>query len=190
MIKLNLKEVAKALGQAEPRENITFEGVSIDTRTVAPGNLFVAIKGPSYDAHNFVKEAEKKGAIALVAERKVDSDLPQIIVPNTTTALGDLASYWRSQFTIPVVGITGSVGKTTTKQMVAAILNQCGKTLYSKENKNNYYGVPLTLFQLNSDHEYAVIEMGADRPGEIKYLANIVKPTVGIITMVAPVHIE
>jgi UDP-N-acetylmuramoyl-tripeptide--D-alanyl-D-alanine ligase len=190
MIKLNLQETAKALKQSAPDQNITFEGISIDTRTVQAGNLFIAIKGPAYDAHNFVKEAQDSGAVALIVEREVDCSLPQIIVPNTTLALGDLAHYWRSKFNIPVVGITGSVGKTTTKQMVAAILSQCGKTLYSEGNKNNYYGVPLTLFQLNSDYEYAVIEMGADRAGEIKYLANVAKPTVGIITMVAPVHIE
>jgi UDP-N-acetylmuramoyl-tripeptide--D-alanyl-D-alanine ligase len=190
MIKLSLIEAALALKQSPPSENPTFEGVSIDTRTVAPGNLFVAIKGPSYDAHHFIKEAEDRGAIALVVERKVDSALPQIIVENTQIALGQLAHYWRKKFSIPVVGITGSVGKTTTKQMTASILSQAGKTLYSEGNKNNYYGVPLTLFQLNSEHQYAVIEMGADRPGEIDYLAKIVEPDVAVITTIAGVHLE
>jgi UDP-N-acetylmuramoyl-tripeptide--D-alanyl-D-alanine ligase len=115
---------------------------------------------------------------------------PQIIVANTTLALGLLAKYWREQFAIPIVGITGSCGKTTTTQMTGAILRQIGPTLVPIGNKNNQFGVPLTLFNLNAGHQYAVIEMGADRGGEIKYLANIVQPTVSIITLVAPVHLQ
>ncbi len=190
MIELSVYEAAKALNVEQYGEDVTFTGVSIDTRTILPGNLFVAIKGENFDGHEFINKAEENGAAALLVERKVNSYLPQIIVPSTHMALGELARYWREKFTLPIVGITGSAGKTTTKQMMGAILGQSGNTLIPEGNKNNYYGVPLTLFKLGLEHAYAVIEMGADRPGEISYLANIVQPTVSIITNVAAVHIE
>ncbi len=191
MIELNLHTAAEAL-QAELQGDgeTIFSGVSIDSRTLIPGNLFVAIKGEKFDGHDYIGQVEEAGAIALLVHRPVKSYLPQIIVKDTFQALGQLAGFWRSRFKTPVVGITGSAGKTTTKQMLGAILSQAGNTLIPEGNKNNYYGVPLTLFRLSMDHAYAVIEMGADRPGEISYLTNIVRPDVAIITNVAAVHLQ
>ena len=190
MINLNLQKVAQILNAQLIGESVNFSGVSIDTRTLAKGNLYFAIIGTMADGHDFVESAKQAGAVAVVVQRKIEVELPQIIVSNTTLALGVLAHYWRMQFAIPVVGITGSCGKTTTTQMTGAILSQMGMTLVPEGNLNNQWGVPLTLFRLKKQDKFAVIEMGADRPGEIKYLANIVKPTVAIVTNVAPVHLE
>ncbi len=190
MIKMQLSQAAKALNVQFDGEDLEFVGAHNDTRVIEPGNLYFAIKGAHTDGHEFLAQAKQAGAVAAVVEQFVDSSLPQIIVADATLAMGQLAKYWREQFTIPIVGITGSVGKTTTRQMVGAILNEMGETLISEGNKNNFYGVPLTLFRLGPEHKFAVIEMGADRPGEITYLTNIVQPDVATVTMVAPVHIE
>ena len=190
MIKLTLKQVAQLLNAQLIGTDAQFYGVSIDTRTLEKNNLYFAIAGAVADGYDFVVAAQQAGAAAVVVQRKVEIDLPQIIVPDTTLALGTLAHYWRLQFAIPIVGITGSCGETTTTQMTGAILSQMGTTLVPQGNRNNQWGVPLTLFRLQAQHKFAAIEMGADRPGEIKYLAAIVKPTVAIITNVAPVHLE
>ncbi len=190
MINLTLRQVVQTLRAEFTGKDANFNGVSIDTRTLKKGNLYFAIVGAVLDGHDFIEAAKQAGAVAVVVQRKVKLNLPQIIVADTTLALGILAHYWRMQFTIPIVGITGSCGKTTTTQMTGAILKQLGKTLIPEGNRNNQWGVPLTLFRLHRHHQFAVIEMGADRPGEIRYLANIVKPTISIITNVAPVHLE
>jgi len=190
MINLSLQHAALILAAQLIGKDQEFTGVSIDTRSLEPGNLYVAIRGTQFDGHDFVAKAQQAGAVAAIVERKIAIDLPQIIVADTTLALGGLAKYWRQQFAIPIVGITGSCGKTTTTQMTGAILSQIAPTLVPQGNHNNQWGVPLTLFHLNHQHHFAVIEMGADRPGEIKYLANIVQPRVAIITNIAPVHLE
>lgn len=194
MIELKLSEAAHAMsGQLNPSQSLSplfFTGISLDSRTIKPGNLFIAIRGKKSDGHDFVEQASQQGASALLTEKPLETHLPQILVSDTTQALGELARYWRSQFKLPVLGITGSAGKTTTKQMAGAILSQQGKTLISQGNLNNQYGVPLTLCQLNAEHQFAVIEMGADRKGDIRSLAQIVQPTVGIITNVAAVHLD
>jgi UDP-N-acetylmuramoyl-tripeptide--D-alanyl-D-alanine ligase len=159
MITLDAKTTAEILQGELLGDNVIFVGVSIDSRNLTAGNLFVAIMGASLDGHGYVAGAAQAGAVAVLVERPCEVACPQIIVANTTLALGLLAKYWREQFAIPIVGITGSCGKTTTTQMTGAILRQIGPTLVPIGNKNNQFGVPLTLFNLNAGHQYAVIEI-------------------------------
>ena len=166
-------------------------GVSIDTRTIQPGDLFFALKGEHSDGHEYVRTAFEKGAIAaVVSDTVVDAGGRQIRVPDTLRAFGDLAGAYRRQFNIPVVGVTGSVGKTSTKEMIAAVLRTRYNTLANEKNFNNEIGVPLTLFQLDKSHEAAVIEMGMRGLGEIDRLAEIAAPTIGLITNIGYSHIE
>jgi UDP-N-acetylmuramoyl-tripeptide--D-alanyl-D-alanine ligase len=172
------------------------EGVSTDTRTLGRGSLFVALRGEKFDAHEFLAEAAAKGAAAAVvaeawAARAPDPrPLPLLAVPDTLPALGGVARHHRRRFRIPVVGVTGSNGKTTTREMIAAILATRGKVLKSEGNLNNEVGVPLTLFGLDASHEAAVIEMGMNHPGEIARLTAIAEPQIGIVTLAAPAHLE
>ena len=166
-------------------------GVSIDTRTLKPGDLFFALQGEHSDGHEYVKAAFEKGAIAAVVSHPVaDAGGRQIRVPDTLRAFGDLAGAYRRLFDIPVVGVTGSVGKTSTKEMIAAVLRTRYNVLANEKNFNNEIGVPLTLFQLEARHEVAVIEMGMRGLGEIDRLAEIAAPTIGLITNIGYAHIE
>lgn len=158
-------------------EQSPIKGVSTDSRTVKPGELFIPLKGPKFDGRKFIPEALKKGAFVLQSD-------------NGLQALQGLAAYHRSKFNIPVIGVTGSVGKTTTKDMIASILAQAGPTLKNEENFNNEIGVPLTLLKLAKKHKFAVIEMAMQRPGEIKELAGIVRPTIAVITNIGEAHLE
>ena len=151
--------------------------ISIDSRTVKPGELFIPIKGPNFDGHDFIEEARKKGALVLN-------------VKDGNKALQKLAKEQRTKFKIPIIGVTGSVGKTTTKDMLASILAQEKLTLKNEENYNNEIGVPLTLLKLNKKHKYAVIEMAMQGLGEIELLANIVRPNIAIITNIGEAHLE
>jgi len=171
-------------------ENITFKGCSIDTRTLQKGNLYIALKGERFDGHHFVENAKQQGAIALLVEKKIDCNLSQLIVKDTKIALGELAKFWRQSLQTKIIAITGSNGKTTTKEMLANILKEQCNILATKGNLNNDIGVPLTLFKLNEQHQYAVIEMGANHLQEIAYLTNITKPQVAMITNCAPAHLE
>ena len=164
-------------------------GVAIDTRKLQPGDLFVAIKGERVDGHDYLAEAAARGAVAALVTRKVDSALPQVLVDDTALALGDLASAVRAQRDVRVVGITGSNGKTTVKTLVASILSRHGRTHVSAGNYNNELGLPLTLLAMPRDTEYAVLEMGAGKPGDISYLAAIARPDIGLVTLVAPAHL-
>ncbi|KPJ67322.1 MAG: hypothetical protein AMJ43_05585 [Coxiella sp. DG_40] len=167
-----------------------FQAISIDTRTLQPGDIFVALNGNNFDGHDFVEEAERKGAIAAVVSRDVNCNLTLIKTDNTFYALGRLAALRRQQVTIPVIAITGSCGKTTTKTMLASILNICGNTLMTQENLNNNIGVPLTLLRLTPEHDFAVIEIGANQVEEIAYSAELTHPNVAVITNAAPVHLQ
>jgi UDP-N-acetylmuramoyl-tripeptide--D-alanyl-D-alanine ligase len=170
-----------------------FEGVSTDTRTLRPGMLFVALRGERFDAHDFLAEAAARGAAAaVVAEGRAGdpSPIPRLAVSDTLAALGAIARHHRRRFRVPVVGVTGSNGKTTTREMIAAILATRGKVLKTEGNLNNEVGVPLTLFGLEPSHEAAVIEMGMNHPGEIARLAAIAQPQVGVVTLAAPAHLE
>ena len=166
------------------------DGVAIDTRKIAAGDLFVAIKGEHVDGHHFLAEAAARGAVAALVTRAIDSPLPQVLVKDATLALGDLASAARARHDARVVGITGSNGKTTVKTLTASILSRHGRTHVSSGNYNNELGLPLTLLSMPQDTQYAVLEMGAGKPGDIDYLAAIARPDVGLVTLIAPAHLE
>ena len=164
-----------------------------DTRKIEKGSLFIAIKGPNFDGHDFVGEAAKKGAAGAIVSRDLPSPKPGftvILVNNTVKALGGIAKFHRSRFDIPVIALTGSNGKTTTKEMLALILSSKYKVLKNEGTENNFIGVPQTLLKLNERHEIAVIELGTNHPGEIGYLADIVQPNCGIILNIGPSHLE
>ncbi len=165
-------------------------GVAIDSRLLKPGDLFVAIKGDRVDGHDYLADAAARGAVAALVTRRVDSSLAQIVVDDATLALGDLASAVRAQHAARVIGITGSNGKTTVKTLVAAILSRHGRTHVNAGNYNNEIGLPLTLLAMPDDTEYAVLEMGAGKPGDIGYLAAIARPDIGLVTLIAPAHLE
>jgi len=191
MITSNLLEISKHLSNATLiGKNVTFEGCSTDTRTLKENNLYIALKGENFDGHNFVEQAIQKGAVGIITEKKLDLNIPQLIVLNAKIALGELANFWRNQLKTQIVAITGSNGKTTTKEMLASILKEQFNTLATQGNLNNDIGVPLTLFQLNEKHQYAVIEMGANHLKEIGYLTNIAQPQVAVITNCSPAHLE
>lgn len=171
-----------------------FDRVSIDTRTLTPGALFVAIRGPQHDAHDFLGTALAAGALGLVVERPeaVPSEGGAVViaVDDTTRALGALATGHRAPFRGPLVAVTGSNGKTTTKEMCAAILSLVGPCLKTRGNLNNAYGLPLTLLERDARHRSLVVELGMNHRGEIAQLARIARPTVGVITNVGTAHIE
>jgi len=167
-------------------------GVSTDTRSLPAGALFVALRGERFDAHDFLSEAAARGAAAAVVSEARGNDpapLPRLVVKDTLSALGAVARLHRQRFSPPVVGVTGSNGKTTTREMLAAILARRGPVLRSEGNLNNEVGVPLTLLGLSAEHRHAVIEMGMNHPGEIARLAAIALPQVGVVTLAAPAHL-
>ena len=167
-------------------------GVSIDTRTLAAGSLFVALRGERFDAHAFLPAAARAGARAAVvaAEVAAPTGPPRLLVADTLLALGAIAAFHRRRFELPVVGVTGSNGKTTTREMIAAILAERGPVLRSEGNLNNEVGVPLTLLRLAGEHQAAVIEMGMNHPGEIARLTAMSRPQVGVVTNAAAAHLE
>ncbi|VAW89163.1 UDP-N-acetylmuramoyl-tripeptide--D-alanyl-D-alanine ligase [hydrothermal vent metagenome] len=186
----SLLQLAQLCGGELRGGDLSFSALSIDSRTINNGDLFVALRGPNFDGHAFVSAAQQAGAVALLVEHAVDSELPQVIVSDSHHALGELASAWRMQYPIPVIAVTGSNGKTSVKEMLASILGQQGEVLATKGNFNNDIGVPLTLMRINSKHRYAVIEMGANHHGEIRYLTNLAKPTVAMVNNAGPSHLE
>ncbi len=189
-----LSQVAAAVSGRMLGEDLALSGVSTDTRAIAAGQLFVALKGERFDAHDFLAQAVASGASALLVsdEVKVPAGVPAVVVDDTRLALGRLAKAWRASFKLPVIAVTGSNGKTTTKEMVAAILQaEFGEAvLATRGNLNNDIGLPLTLLGLNAGHRAAVIEMGMNHPGEIAYLAPIGAPTVAMITNAQRAHLE
>ena len=187
---MKLSTAAKWLNTQPAVNDIEFSTVSIDTRSLQPNDLFVAIKGPNFDGHDFIDEATKKGACAVITERPVVTSLPQLQVANTTQALGSLAQHYRTEFAIPVIGITGSCGKTSTRALLTSILSLHASTLCSERSFNNHIGVPLTLLRINPAHHFAVIEMGTNHFGEIAYLTQLAEPTVALITNAAAAHLE
>ena len=195
MIQMTLAQAATVLGLKSFTDHSPFSGVSIDTRTLEAGNLFVAIPGDHVDGHDYVEEALKQGAVGALVTRRVDSAIPQILVENIVTALGLLSAHWRQQFTLPIVAVTGSNGKTTLKNMIAAIMaaachGNAADVLATKGTLNNHLGLPLTLMRLDKKQRYAAIEMGMNHFGEILYLTKLTQPNVAVITNAAAAHLE
>lgn len=194
MIKMTLAQAAQCLGLKTtfPGE---FAGFSIDTRTIETGNLFIALPGSKVDGHDFVKTAMEKGAAAALVSRPIDCNIPQLITEDTVAALGKLSKAWRDQFHIPFIAITGSNGKTTLKNMIAAICiaacnGQEDEVLATRGSLNNHIGLPLTLGRLDKKQRYAAIEMGMNHFGEIDYLTHLTMPDVAVITNAAAAHLE
>lgn len=193
MIPVSLSWVAEQINGELTDTNagsLVIQSVSTDTRSIEPDAMFIALQGPNFDGHHFVKQACGAGAIAAIVMEPLDVDIAQIIVSDTKVALGQLGAAVKNLVAPLTVGITGSSGKTTVKEMVAAILSRRGKVLATKGNFNNDIGVPLTLLRLEADHEFAVIEMGANHLGEIAYTTDLVKPDVATIVNAAAAHLE
>lgn len=191
----NLKNVQSVNFDYKKISNTYVHGVSIDSRSIKGGDIFWAIKGDNFDGHNYVPDSIKKGASAIVIETafatKYNSlNIPVIVVEDTIKAMQKFASLHRNKFKIPVLAITGTNGKTTTKEMINWILQNKYSVLKTKGNYNNLIGVPLTLFNLKSDHEIAIIEMGTNQPGEIENLVSITKPNSALITNIGRGHLQ
>lgn len=190
MITMYLSEAAQVLNARWAGEDVPFRGCGTDTRTLASGTLFAALRGEHFDGHEFLEEARRRGAAAALVEGHCDAQLPTLVVRDSRRALGDLAAHWRERFDCPLVAVTGSNGKTTVKEMLTAILAEEGPVLSTRGNLNNDIGMPLTLFNMDSTHRFVVLEMGANHVGEIARLARIASPSVGLITQCAPAHLE
>jgi|AGTN01.2.fsa_nt_gi UDP-N-acetylmuramoyl-tripeptide--D-alanyl-D-alanine ligase len=194
MVPFTLGQALKACGGQYSGDgeklNADISGVTIDSRDAGPGALFVAIRGERFDGHDFIEAAFAAGAACCVSERPPESGGPCILVPSTLDAFQAIAAFYRSLFPIPVVGISGSVGKTTTKELLAGVLAQKYRVLKNEGNLNNQTGVPITVFKLEPCHEAAVIEMGMNHFGEIRNLARIVRPKICVITNIGEAHIE
>lgn len=196
MITGNLANIATILQSQSKVQPQQFNGIAFDTRTLVPGNLFIALQGKNHDGHEFLSHAAEKGAVAAVISNKnyQHNILPTILVQDPIWALGCITSNWRQKFNFPIIGITGSNGKTTVKNMLAAILaHHCQNqnlVLATIGNLNNCLGVPYMLSQINQHHRYAVLEMGTSNFGEIAYLSRLVKPNMVIINNAGPAHLD
>lgn len=194
MISLSLSEAAKILQTTLSGANATFTGISSDSRTIQPGNLFVAIEGPQFNGHDYLQMVADKGAIGAIVSQAVSTSLPTLKVSDTILGLGALVTHWRAQFHPKIIALTGSNGKTSTKSLIQNILSHAVSSaeelLASEGTQNNEIGVPMTLAKLHAAHRYAVIEMGMNHPGEIARLVNIAKPHIALITNVFPAHLE
>ncbi|HET7157594.1 MAG TPA: UDP-N-acetylmuramoyl-tripeptide--D-alanyl-D-alanine ligase, partial [Burkholderiales bacterium] len=202
---MKLSEAASALHARMQGADVTFKSVSTDTRTLHPGALFIALRGETHDGHRFIAAAASAGAVATLVDATgagdVPAALPALIVEDTRLALGRLSAHWRNRFNLPLVGLTGSSGKTTVKEMLASILRAATVSavgekaaadvvLATRGNLNNDIGLPLMLLELSPAHRYAVIEMGMNHAGEIRYLTQIARPDVALITNAGTAHIE
>jgi UDP-N-acetylmuramoyl-tripeptide--D-alanyl-D-alanine ligase len=189
---MNLEKIKHLLNAELVGQDVSFEQVSTDTRTIPKDSLFVALEGPMHDGHRYLSEALKKGAKAVLVTKRsqVPENASALVVPDSIEALGQLAKYHRLQFNVPCIAVTGSCGKTTVRSMINSILSLMGKTLTPKANYNNHIGMPLTLLNLNAEHQYIVLEMGASAPFEIAYLSTIGKQNIALVTNVHPAHLE
>lgn len=189
-----LSRVAEVTGGQLVGQDLSLQGVTTDTRAVAAGQLFIALRGERFDAHDFLDAAVAAGAGALLVAdaARIPAGVPAVVVDDTRLALGRLAAAWRAEFDLPVIAVTGSNGKTTTKEMIAAILKAAfgDAVLATRGNLNNDIGLPLTLLALDASHRAAVIEMGMNHPGEIDYLTHIGAPTVALVTNAQRAHLE
>jgi UDP-N-acetylmuramoyl-tripeptide--D-alanyl-D-alanine ligase len=193
-MRADLAQLLSSIPGARMSAPANFEGISTNSQSIAAGNLFVALAGERFDAHDFLPQVAASGAAAVMAQHVPNGyPLPALLVPDTRYALGQIANWWRRRFAIPVIGVTGSNGKTTVKEMIAAILEAqygAGHYLSTRGNLNNEIGVPLTMFRLDAAHRAAVIEMGMNHPGEIARLADIAAPTVALVNNAQREHQE
>ncbi len=199
MLLINLIERIREItdGDCQNLETIVlkqkFKGISTDSRTLKQGEIFLALDGENFDGHNFIPQAIERGAVAIITRYYYCTPslakIPQLQVKNTLDAYQQIARWWRQQFHLPVIAVTGSVGKTTTKELIAGVLSKYGKVLKTEANYNNEIGVPKTLLQITNDHNFAVIEMAMRGTGEIALLTQITQPTIGVITNVGTAHI-
>jgi len=189
-MKGRLSEVAAATGGRLAGADAAFAGVSTDSRTIERGQLFFALRGERFDGHAWVAAALARGAAGAVVEQPVDGGGAQVVVRDSLAALAALGRHWRERCPALVIGVGGSNGKTTTKELLASILREAGPTLATRGNLNNHIGVPLTLLSLAPTHRFAVIEMGANHPGEIAALAAIARPSIALVTNAGAEHLE
>lgn len=190
MTPVSLSQLASAVDGKLTGDDCQISGFSTDTRTVNGGDVYFCLRGDKFDGHDFVQDAIAKGAQAIVCEKDLGSGVPQLLVNDTRRAFGRFAMLWRQQFKKPVIGVTGSNGKTTVKQLLASIFTEKGELHCTRANDNNDIGVPQTLLGLREEHEFAVVEMGASAKGEIKWLGELVQPTVSVITNAGAAHLE
>lgn len=194
---LSAAEIIRAAGaEFSGDTKHVFYGISTDSRSIREGNLFVALVGDRFDGHDFLADVLDKGAAGLVVRKDRQEKIPArpgigvFSVDDTLKALGDIANFWRNRFTAPVIAITGSSGKTTTKEMAAAIISQARPVLKTEGNFNNLIGLPLTIFRMGEEHEAAILEMGTSFPGEIARLTEIARPDIGLITNIGEAHLQ
>ncbi|WP_213610739.1 UDP-N-acetylmuramoyl-tripeptide--D-alanyl-D-alanine ligase [Pseudoalteromonas sp.] len=190
MIPMDFDWLANVLATDYQGDNRKVININTDTRTLCDGEVFLALKGPNFDGHKFIAQAKQKGAIGVIVDHAVNTDIAQFVVPDTRIALGELGAAVMASVAPKTIAITGSVGKTTVKEMCAAILSSKGDVLATKGNFNNDIGVPLTLLRLEPQHRYAVIELGANHIGEIAYTTAMTKPDVAVVCNVAAAHLE
>ncbi|SHH98688.1 UDP-N-acetylmuramoyl-tripeptide--D-alanyl-D-alanine ligase [Ferrimonas marina] len=190
MITQSLAQLTEVVGGRLIGTDVEIERVNTDSRRLQPGDLFVALVGERFDGHDFVASAAEAGASAVLVSRELDSSLPQILVEDTLMALGQLGAWLRREVNPYSVALTGSVGKTSVKEMAAAIFAQAGETLATRGNLNNTIGVPLTLLELEPQHRFGVFELGANHAGEIRYTSSLVRPDVALINNIQPAHLE
>ncbi len=187
---MTLQQLIAPLAASVVGEDARFDRISTDTRSLQPGDLFVALSGPNFNGNRFVQQAAEAGAVAAVVSEPQDVEIPQLVVADTRKALGRIGWLNRQQFRGPLVAITGSSGKTSVKEMLAAILRQRGKVLATRGNLNNEIGVPLTLLELQPEHEFAVVELGASGAGEIAFTVELAEPVVAVLNNAGGAHLE
>ncbi|WP_244278920.1 Mur ligase family protein [Buchnera aphidicola] len=191
MISLSLKKIALITNGKLHGTDLLIDEIVIDTKKIIPGCLFIALIGKKFDAHIFINDAIKKGCSAFITQKNINSHVVSyIIVKNTSIALGQISSWIRKKTNVKVLAITGSCGKTSVKEMTASILRKNGNTISTINNSNNNIGVPMTLLQLTKKHKYAVIELGANKPGEISYTSNISQPEIILINNIHCAHLK
>lgn len=195
MEKLTIEEIITSVKGEIIKKNFLndIEYISTDSRDIRNNTLFISLVGEKFDGHNFIKECYEKGSRAFIIEKDIDIEYENITlikVPNTLYALGDIAKFYRNKFDVEVIGVTGSVGKTSTKDIIHSVLSKKYNTLKNEGNFNNEIGLPKTIFNISSLNEYAVLEMGMDHKGQIKHMADIAHPTIGVISNIGSAHIE
>jgi UDP-N-acetylmuramoyl-tripeptide--D-alanyl-D-alanine ligase len=190
MIPVSLQTLSQVLGAELIGSDRQIDTVTTDTRSIVPGALFIALIGEKFDAHDFAAQAVEAGAAALIVSKRLQINVAQLVVADTRLALGQLGAWVRQQVKAKVVALTGSSGKTSVKEMTAAILRQCGQVLYTSGNFNNDIGVPLTLLRLTKEDDFAVIELGANHPGEIAYTTQLVCPQTALVNNLAAAHLQ